>query len=163
MLHSCFYLTNMKHRRFFLQHEYNSESGQDMVEFALILPIFLLMLCGIIDYGWVMSCQNELTNAAGEAARYAAIYADNEDVVSMTEDFVKRNVSSGTPSIESVSVNDETAEIKLSENVKYLTGFSGIWNGGKNEITLKAEATMPVEPYHIDETTAEDDESEEGS
>lgn len=29
------------------------EDGQAMVEFALILPIFLLILCGIIDFGWL--------------------------------------------------------------------------------------------------------------
>lgn len=29
------------------------ESGQAMVEFALVFPVFLLLLCGIIDFGWL--------------------------------------------------------------------------------------------------------------
>ena len=36
------------------------EDGQAMVEFALILPVFLLILCGIIDFGWLFYNQLSL-------------------------------------------------------------------------------------------------------
>ena len=29
-----------------------SEKGQSMVEFALVVPLLLTILCGIIDMGW---------------------------------------------------------------------------------------------------------------
>lgn len=32
---------------------YSKESGQAILEFALIFPIFLLILFGIIDFGWI--------------------------------------------------------------------------------------------------------------
>ncbi len=51
-----------------------------MVEFALILPIFLLILCGIIDFGWLFYNQLSLNNACREGARYAVVNtADNAD------------------------------------------------------------------------------------
>ncbi len=49
------------------------EDGQAMVEFALILPIFLLILCGILDFGWLFYNQLSLNNACREGARYAVV------------------------------------------------------------------------------------------
>ena len=50
-----------------------SEDGQAMVEFALVLPVFLLILCGIIDFGWLFYNQLSLNNACREGARYAVV------------------------------------------------------------------------------------------
>ena len=54
-----------------------SEKGQAMVEMALVLPILLILLGGIIDFGWLFYNQLALTNAAREGARYAAIHHHN--------------------------------------------------------------------------------------
>lgn len=43
--------------------------GQALVEFALILPIFLLVLMGILDLGRAVYYSSTLSNAAREAAR----------------------------------------------------------------------------------------------
>ncbi len=60
------------------------EDGQAMVEFALILPIFLLILCGIIDFGWLFYNQLSLNNACREGARYAVVHTDeNADTQSI--------------------------------------------------------------------------------
>ena len=55
------------------------EDGQAMLEFALVLPIFLLILCGIIDFGWMFYNQLALNNISREGARYAVVStaADN--------------------------------------------------------------------------------------
>lgn len=44
-----------------------------MLEFALVLPIFLLILCGIIDFGWMFYNQLALNNISREGARYAVV------------------------------------------------------------------------------------------
>lgn len=54
--------------------------GQSLVEFALILPIFLLVLFGIIDLGRGVYAYNTIQNAAREAVR-VAIVDQNEDVI----------------------------------------------------------------------------------
>lgn len=51
-----------------------SEKGQAMVEFALLLLPLLLILGGIIDFGWVFHQQVIANNASREAARYASVY-----------------------------------------------------------------------------------------
>jgi Flp pilus assembly protein TadG len=48
--------------------------GQALVEFAIVIPIFLLILFAIIQLGLLFGGQNSLTNAVRETARYAAPY-----------------------------------------------------------------------------------------
>jgi Flp pilus assembly protein TadG len=48
--------------------------GQSMVEFALIFPIFILLLVGIFDLGRVIWVNDTLATAAREAARYAIVH-----------------------------------------------------------------------------------------
>lgn len=53
-----------------------SESGQALVEFALVLPLLILIICGIIDFGWIFGNQLLLSNACKEATRVCAINSD---------------------------------------------------------------------------------------
>ncbi len=48
------------------------ENAQGAVEFALILPILLLLLFGLIETGRVIFIYSAVTNAAREAARYGS-------------------------------------------------------------------------------------------
>ena len=50
------------------------------MEFALVMPILLLILFGIIEYGWLFTSQIVLTNAVSEGAR-AGLKADDESEV----------------------------------------------------------------------------------
>ncbi len=47
--------------------------GQSMVEFALVLPIFVLILVGIFDFGRGIYAFNTISNAAREGARLAIV------------------------------------------------------------------------------------------
>ena len=47
--------------------------GQALVEFALVIPIFLLLLVAIFDLGRAVFAYNTLTNAAREGARMAIV------------------------------------------------------------------------------------------
>jgi hypothetical protein len=49
-------------------------SGQSLAEFAIILPIFLLVVFGMIDIGRVVWATDNITNAAREGARFASIH-----------------------------------------------------------------------------------------
>jgi hypothetical protein len=45
--------------------------GQALVEFAVIIPVFLFLLMGILDFGRAVWATTSLASAAREAARYA--------------------------------------------------------------------------------------------
>ena len=49
------------------------ESGQAVVEFAIVLPLFLLLVMGIIDFGWLFYNYISVENAARNAARIACV------------------------------------------------------------------------------------------
>jgi Flp pilus assembly protein TadG len=52
------------------------ERGVVMLEFVLIAPILLLLLCAIFDFGDAFFIKQIVTNAAREGARYGVVYAD---------------------------------------------------------------------------------------
>lgn len=48
------------------------ENGQGLVEFALVLPVFLMLIMGIVEFGRLMFIYNSVSTASREAARYGA-------------------------------------------------------------------------------------------
>ena len=52
----------------------DSSRGQTMVEFALVLPILVLLLAGFFDLGRVVLASDSLAHAAREAGRYAVVH-----------------------------------------------------------------------------------------
>jgi Flp pilus assembly protein TadG len=53
-----------------------TDRGAAMVEFAIMLPLLLLVIAGIVDLGRAFFTQVTLTNAAREGARYAVVKSD---------------------------------------------------------------------------------------
>jgi len=55
-----------------------SETGAELIEFALIFPTLLLVILGIIDFGFLFQRYEVVTNAAREGARVAILpgYSD---------------------------------------------------------------------------------------
>jgi len=51
----------------------SSESGAELVEFALVLPILLLLIASIADFGLLFHSHEVTTNAAREGARLAVL------------------------------------------------------------------------------------------
>lgn len=53
-----------------------SRRGQALVEFALVLPIFTVLLFGTLDFGYLLYSQMTVINAAREGARIATTDPD---------------------------------------------------------------------------------------
>ena len=50
------------------------EEGQNIVEFALLLPVLMWILMGIIQFGFIFAIYITLNNSAREASRWGSIY-----------------------------------------------------------------------------------------
>jgi Flp pilus assembly protein TadG len=53
--------------------KYDRERGQDLIEYALVLPIMLLILMSILDLGRVVYVYSSLHNSVRDGARYGII------------------------------------------------------------------------------------------
>ncbi len=51
----------------------NRDDGAQLVEFALLAPLLLLLVLGIVEFGWVFSQNNDVRHGAREGARAAAV------------------------------------------------------------------------------------------
>jgi hypothetical protein len=58
-----------------LRGEARTARGQALVEFALVFPMFMLVLLSIIVFGLYVFYNQQLENSAREAARYAATHS----------------------------------------------------------------------------------------
>ena len=55
----------------------NSEKGASAVEFALVLPVLMMIIFGIIEFGFIMYDKAIVTNASREGARRGIVYSVN--------------------------------------------------------------------------------------
>lgn len=129
----------------------NKETGQATVEFAIILPILLVLIFGIIDFGWVQSNKIALDNAVRDAVRYESIHINDSSSNSDQDDtsavLVKSIGDSGyKPYLTELKQTSTDVTVSASMDAKFITGFTGIFMGGKNDVKLTSSATMMIEP-----------------
>lgn len=127
------------------------DRGAAAVEFAILLPLLLLIVFGIVDFGYALYSQHTLTQAAREGARLEALGRDAADVDART-----REAANGVaPERLSVSVPEECpggedAKVLVEYSYEYLTPVGGIASliGGEgfgDAIAMSAEGVMPCE------------------
>ncbi|MGH2477833.1 MAG: TadE/TadG family type IV pilus assembly protein [Candidatus Limnocylindrales bacterium] len=67
------------------------ESGQSLVEFALVmLPLFVILL-GIIQFGFVFNAYVTITNASREGARLGTVYLYDSSLSKSQNDLARNN------------------------------------------------------------------------
>ncbi len=60
-------------KRGVLRRLFRGGGGQSLVEFVLVLPIFMILVFAVIDFGLGVRSYISLTNATREGARFAAV------------------------------------------------------------------------------------------
>ncbi|HAA89854.1 MAG TPA: pilus assembly protein TadE [Peptococcaceae bacterium] len=63
-----------------------SQRGQALAEFALILPLLLLLVFGIIEFGRIFYSYLMVTQAAREGARLGAVGGSDQEIVALVRD-----------------------------------------------------------------------------
>jgi Flp pilus assembly protein TadG len=116
-----------------------TEEGQAMVEFALILPILLLVICGILEFGWIFGNQLLADNAVREAARYTAIHyydssTDNDQAIAAAI-VIDRAPTLAAPTV-TLSLSGSSVSVNVSCRLSLLTPIiSALFSDGKYPIT----------------------------
>jgi Flp pilus assembly protein TadG len=126
------------------------DRGAAAVEFALVFPLLLLIVFGIIDFGRLLNAQITLTQAAREGARLAAVGQPN--VVSRTQ-ATATGLSPVTVTVTSCAVGagpNANAVVSVSYPFSFVTPIGAIaamFGGGGpgSGLTLTAQGVMPCE------------------
>lgn len=117
-LHSKYYRESMKRTR--MADGYSKSlilhgHGQSMIEFALILPVMVLIIAGIFDLGRAFYSFITITNAAREGARYGSLNPDYmAGVCQATNDELQ---SSGIPLVDSHGINYFTITVSCASTM----------------------------------------------
>jgi Flp pilus assembly protein TadG len=126
------------------------ERGAAAVEFALLLPVLLLLVFGIVDFGRALNAQITLTQAAREGVRLAALGQPN--VVSRTQ-AAATGISPVTVTVTVCQAGAGPAPdavVKTSYSFSFVTPIGAIaamfgGSGIGSPITLTAQGVMPCE------------------
>ncbi|MBP1924812.1 Flp pilus assembly protein TadG [Sedimentibacter acidaminivorans] len=124
------------------------EDGQAMVEFALVLPILIFLIAGIIDFGWIFGNQILADNACREAARYNAIHY-NIDKMTIVNATIKAEeiINNRAPTLKSNNVNvsksNESITVYLESDIFVITPFLSAIVG--DTFTLESTCIMKLE------------------
>jgi Flp pilus assembly protein TadG len=114
----------------------NHERGAAMVEMALIMPLLLLMVLGIFEFGRVYNAKITLTHATREAVRVYSLTGDADEAESTL-------FAASAPldtSVMSMSSSDCDRGEPTSITVSYPFTFSFLFGG--STITLESTAVM---------------------
>lgn len=122
-------------------HKKSGERGASLVEFALTAPFLILLLLGIIEFGYLFGEFNDVRHGAREGARAAAVNAgDNAflnettcDSMDLTADVSVRFTDGVTGSL------GETAQVRVVATPRSLSGLAMI------EVFLPATLESSVE------------------
>ena len=75
------------------QLKYRNPPAQALIEVALVLPILLLLILGVMDFGRMFYTKMVLTNAAREGANYLAYFPEDANNVYMAAIYDEANSS----------------------------------------------------------------------
>jgi Flp pilus assembly protein TadG len=110
------------------------ERGAAAVEFALVLPVLLMIVLGTIDWGWYFFVSQVVTNAAREGARVGSLTAYDPDDPGADAAAVLEAKATATAYLENANlkstatVNAEPVGNAIRVTVSYpagsLTGFT---------------------------------------
>jgi len=99
------------------------DRGATAVEMALVLPVLLMIVFGIIDFGRMFNAQVTLTEAAREGARAAAFDQSAEDRVrDVTGDDLEVTVDDG-PGCTGVATD---VTVTVTHNFEFITPFAAL-------------------------------------
>jgi Flp pilus assembly protein TadG len=117
----------MKHQR--------RERGQALVEIALILPIFLLLLLGIVQFGSVFRDYIALTDATRVGARQAAVARSIQPESARVPNIVAK--------VEKAAVNLDKTRITVTVSPVKVDGITPGWEQS-GEVTVRASYPFKI-------------------
>ena len=137
---------------------FKSETGAELVEFAIIFPILIVVFAAMIDFGFLMQRYEVVTNAAREGARIGVLPGYSiPDVQARVQTYLTASGLTATVAPASVTFSTQTLPSGLTVNVVQVTveypssfllmaPFAGLIGGSApGTVTLRGTSIMRIE------------------
>ena len=131
--------------------EREHERGATLVEFAFVLPLFVLLLFAIIDFGWLFTQFLDVKQGAREGARMAVVNdCDQSSSDDCRDDLIKkvceRTNDLADPDTKVTLTRDDTqqvAKVTVSYPARSLTGILSVFINGNltSNVEMRWEQT----------------------
>lgn len=136
-----------------------SEDGAELIEFALVLPMLLLVVLGIAEFGFMFQRYEVITNAAREGARIAVLPGySTADVQNRVIAYVREGrvpVALMNPSVlvadvdipvpGRLPISARRVTVTYTHNYMFLPGIGALFGTTYSTIPLRAVAEMRME------------------
>jgi Flp pilus assembly protein TadG len=134
-----------------------SESGAELIEFSLTLPLLLLIVLGIIEFGLVFREYEIITNAAREGARIAILPSyGSADVTARVNNYLQTagltlGLATVTPGaavptpVGATCVSMIPVTVQYVHAVPFLSGIMTYFGATFGTMTLTATSSMRTE------------------
>lgn len=123
------------------------DRGASAVEFALVLPILLLLVIGILEFGRAYHVQTTLSNAARDGVRVMALQdsaaaaktqvRESASTLDIKNNWITVEVEPSSACSGAGSVPNSTASVTIEYPLSLLSGFLPI-----DDLTLTGKGTM---------------------
>ncbi len=132
-----------------MKPRFGQERGQDLVEYALILPLFLFLVIGFIEISVLFFSYVTVSNAAREGARVATAVASSSCDQTCIDGLAREAalaLTTGLPN-DSIQVNIShpdpfVVRVEVRYRADLLTRMVVDSLGGKGFLTLSSTSTM---------------------
>ena len=127
-----------------------NQKGGASVEFAVVLPLLMLLICGTIEFGVLLYNKQVITNASREAVRAGIAGADNTAMQQIASIYcgsrligLKNTIPTGSVSVV-VTPPDAQNDLTVSVRLNYEFLFGAIV--GIDQSQVSGQTVMRMEP-----------------
>ncbi len=134
-----------------------SDIGSELVELALALPILLLVIAGVVDFGFLFQRYEVITNAAREGARMAVLSGYTcTDVTARVQSYLTTSGLTNSPTVNcgttsqtlpsGLTVQVATVTVSYPSSFLFIGPIASLVGGGSpGTVNLRAVSVMRVE------------------
>ena len=121
--------------------------GAAVVELAVVLPLLLTLVFGIIEFGWIFMVRETLVNASREGCRVAVLQGSTQQDVTdqVAASMAGAGLSNYTVQITSSTASDPTETVKVLMPYAEVSLLAGYFFGGSTDFNLSATTVMRKE------------------
>jgi Flp pilus assembly protein TadG len=144
-----------------IRRRIRQERGAELIEMALVLPLLMLVIMGIIDFGFLFREMSVVTNAAREGARAGVLpdYSADANVSNRVQQYLNASgISVTCPSADCVvasptisvpaptgTFNARDVRVTIFHQFSFLGPIAALFGGSYSSVALTGRAVMRVE------------------